>query len=201
MEILNNSLGKGKKNLKELCKNFFEKCKNISSCLEQNKININSDDSLADKTFFAFLADILRAFKQEGSKQNELLNELRKNENLTREKLEKMLSAELEKNESLSREQKEQISKFINTEYGKEFSTELVGRKFKDINDLRMHAEEVGLTKQDITDRLQDSKFDFSPKDIQAMTANSQLKIVKEAMDNELKDQVKEVVKKVVMKQ
>lgn len=91
-------------------KEFSKKCKRISFDLEQNKIDINNDDSLADKTFFAFLADLLKAFKKD--KHSELMDELKENENLTREKLNAVLKIELENNDSLSKEQKESVKKY-----------------------------------------------------------------------------------------
>lgn len=55
--------------IKDRCEEFSKKCKKISFDLEQNKIDINNDDSLADKNFFVFFADLLKAFKKD--KHNE----------------------------------------------------------------------------------------------------------------------------------
>lgn len=45
-------------------KNIKNKFREMSLDLEQNKIDINENDALADKTFFAFLADLLRFLKK-----------------------------------------------------------------------------------------------------------------------------------------
>lgn len=169
-------------------KNIKNKFRDLSFDLEQNKIDINSDDALADKTFFAFLADLLKCFKKD--KHSTLMDELKENENLTRERLEKLIKVELENNESLSKEQKEKIGKIIEADKD---CIDIVGNKFKEINDFIKEAQKSGMDKESIANKV--NGISFSPKDIQKITASNG--------DSAIKDTVKEVAKqaiKMVMK-
>lgn len=169
-------------------KEFSKKCKRISFDLEQNKIDINNDNSLADKTFFAFLADLLKAFKKD--KHSELMDELKENENLTREKLNAVLKIELENNDSLSKEQKESVNKVLNAD--NDFCVEIVGNKFKEINDFLGKAKELGMDKISIQSKLDD--FAFSAKDVQKITTQN----LQNSMQNIVKDVAKNAVKAVL---
>lgn len=170
--------------IKDRCEEFSKKCKKISFDLEQNKIDINNDDSLADKTFFAFLADLLKAFKKD--KHNELMDELKDNENLTKDKLSKLLKIELENNDFLSKEEKENVDKFLNVNNG--FCVEIVGSKFKEINDFLGKAKELRMDEKSIKRKLDD--FTFSAKDVQILTAQSS----KDSMQN-IQDAAKNAIK------
>ncbi|RDU60378.1 hypothetical protein [Helicobacter sp. MIT 14-3879] len=168
--------------ISNLYKNFSEKCKKISFDLEQNKIDINDNDSLGDKTFFAFLADLLKAFKKEGL-NGELINELKQNENLTKEKLNRFLKEELQNNTFLSKQEKIKVAKLLNSNLSNDLTIELIENKFREINDFR--AKEVGMSEKDRLRKL--DTLEFSARDIQKITA----KHTKE----QTKQSVKEVIK------
>lgn len=164
-------------------KNIKNKFREMSLDLEQNKIDINENDALADKTFFAFLADLLKCFKKD--KHSDLMDELKENENLTRERLEKLIKVELENNESLSKEQKEKIGKIIDADKD---CIDIIGDKFKEVNDFIKKAKEIGIDKESIANKLKE--ISFSAKDIQKITASNS--------DSTIKDTAKNVVKQVV---
>lgn len=120
------------KELKYPKDSIFSKFKNnlgkIDKNLKNTKISINSDDSLCDKTFFAFLQDLLNdLFKND--KKNELLKELKINEGLTKEKLFTIMTNELEQNQSLSKEAKEQIGKNMQNKYVQDLTFGIVKNK------------------------------------------------------------------------
>ncbi|WP_290880667.1 hypothetical protein [Helicobacter sp.] len=101
---------------------IFSKFKNnlgkIDKNLKNTEISINSDDSLCDKTFFAFLQDLLNdLFKKKSDKNEELLKELKINESLSKEKLFTLMTNELEQNQTLSKEAREQIGKNMQNKY------------------------------------------------------------------------------------
>lgn len=164
-------------------KEIKNKFRELSFDLEQNKIDINENDALADKAFFAFLADLLKCFKKD--KHSALMDELKENENLTRERLEKLIKVELENNESLSKEQKEKIGKIIDADKD---CIDIVGNKFKEVNDFIKKAQEIGMDKESIANKLKD--ISFSAKDIQKITASNG--------DSAIKDTVKNIVKQAV---
>ncbi|WP_376843604.1 hypothetical protein [Campylobacter coli] len=87
-------------NLKEKAISSFReiinKCKKTQINLDKIHMNINESDSYAEKTFFAFLNDLLRINKPADFK-DELLKHLRENESLTNEKLQIILLEELKK--------------------------------------------------------------------------------------------------------
>lgn len=161
-------------------KDIKNKFRDLSFDLEQNKIEINSDDALADKTLFAFLAYLLNCFKKD--KYSSLMDELKENENLTRERLEKLMKIEIENNEFLSKEQKEKISKVIEADKD---CIDIVGNKFKEINDFIKETQKIGIDKESIANKVKE--ISFSPKDIQKITASNG--------DSAIKDTIKNVVK------
>lgn len=63
MNIVNNELQKSGGFLARIG-NIKGKLNDITDSLEQNKIAIDQDDSLLDKTFFVFLVDLLNSFKK-----------------------------------------------------------------------------------------------------------------------------------------
>ena len=183
---------------KDIYRNFSKKCKDISWDLKQNSIQINADDSLADKTFFAFLADLLNGFKK--NKGNTLMDELKDNENLTRDRLEKLLESELEANESLTNSVKQGIRKFLESEDNKEFATDLLGNKIKEINDFRAKAQELGMSQEELESKiLKDSKFDIIAKNVQALTAGEGKDVVKDA-PNKTQESIKHIINKNIRK-
>lgn len=193
MGAVSKTAKKAKRSASDILDNFQSKCKSISLDLNQNKIDISEHDSLGDKTFFAFLADLLRGFL-EAKKQTDIMKELEKNENLTREKIMSFLNEELETNEKLTKEQKDRVGIFMNSKGGSDFCVELVGKKFKEINDFRMDAKKLGMESVDIAKKVQ--KIDFMPKDIQEMTATD-----KKMFADSVVSVVKNIAKKVITKQ
>ena len=109
---------------------FKNNLKNVDKNIKDNKISINSDDSLCDKTFFAFLQDLLNdLFKKKSDKNEELLKELKINESLSKEKLFTLMTNELEQNQTLSKEAKEQIGKNMQNKYVQDLTFGIVKNK------------------------------------------------------------------------
>lgn len=122
------------KELKYPKDSIFSKFKNnlgkIDKNLKNTKISINADDSLCDKTFFAFLQDLLNdLFKKKSDKNKELLKELKINESLSKEKLFTLMTNELEQNQTLSKEAKEQICKNMQNKYVQDLTFGIVKNK------------------------------------------------------------------------
>ena len=152
------------------------------SLFEQNKIHINNDDSYADKTFFAFLADILNSFKSKKIEDNgydELFKELQENENLTKQKLNKLLNDELHNNNFLSNEQKSNIQNFLNKE--NDFACNLIGDKIKEVNDCVKDCK--GMDKVSLKSKLDSIK-------ITADNIRNVSLIVKDAFTNVIKNKL-----------
>lgn len=140
------------KELKYPKDSIFSKFKNnlgkIDKNLKNAKISINSDDSLCDKTFFAFLQDLLNdLFKND--KKNELLRELKINEGLTKEKLFTIMTNELETNQSLSKDMKEQIGKNMQNKYVQDLTFGIVKNKIDDSQELGQNAK-LDITSKDV---------------------------------------------------
>ena len=140
------------KELKYPKDSIFSKFKNnlgkIDKNLKSTKISINSDDSLCDKTFFAFLQDLLNdLFKND--KKNELLRELKINEGLTKEKLFTIMTNELETNQSLSQDIKEQIGKNMQNKYVQDLTFGIVKNKIDDSQELGQNAK-LDITSKDV---------------------------------------------------
>ncbi|WP_416861232.1 hypothetical protein [Helicobacter ganmani] len=109
---------------------FKNNLKSVDKNIKDNKISINSDDSLCDKTFFAFLQDLLNdLFKKKSDKNEELLKELKINEALSKEKFFTLMTNELEQNQTLSKEVKEQIGKNIQNKYVQDLTFGIVKNK------------------------------------------------------------------------
>ncbi|EAH8851046.1 hypothetical protein CDJ58_03765 [Campylobacter lari] len=89
-------------NLMAKFKKYKEDIKNSKYILNQNKIDINDNDSYADKGFFAFLADLLK-IKENQFEHNSLISELWKNERLSREVLSEHLKEQLDKYSNLEK--------------------------------------------------------------------------------------------------
>lgn len=163
------------KNAKDIYNNFGNQCEKISDNLRRNRGQINSDDALADRALFAFLADFLEDFRkniQKNNNFNELVEELKENDKLTKERLSKILEMELVNNENLTNDKKIGIQKTLGNELGKEVAVELLASKIKKINDYKKEAKNFGLSDEDIEKKISlDSDFNISSKDIQNMTA------------------------------
>lgn len=164
------------KNTKDIYKDFGNQCKEVSDNLRKNRGQINSDDALADRAFFAFLADFIEDFRKNTQKKsndfNELVEELKENDKLTKERLSKILEMELVNNENLTNDKKIGIQKTFGDELGKEIAVELLASKIKKINDYKKEAKNFGLSDEDIEKKISlDSDFNISSKDIQNMTA------------------------------
>lgn len=141
--------------------------------LKQNKIAINSDDSLMDKGFFAFLADLLNYEKRKDFKTL-LTEELKENETLSKKKLLSLLNKELENNEYLSKEQKESIAKNLSNKYIQDLSFELVNKKL-----------------------MSNDNNPIKANDIYELSNNSN---IKEAVQSNVKEIAKTAIKKLVHK-
>lgn len=168
----NNSISKTLNGTKNIFKNFSDNCKNVMKNLEQKKIDINNDDSINDKTFFAFLADILKSFKDE---KNDLLKELKNNEKLTKEKLDLCLKEELKTNNFLSDKNKENIEKFINTQVGNEITNEILAKKISQINDFTNEAYKRDMPQDEIRKKLDDPRFSIKSNDIASINLNDKI--------------------------
>ncbi|CAD7289508.1 hypothetical protein LMG7974_01585 [Campylobacter majalis] len=189
----NPALQAGKKlanSTKNIFSTFSENCKSIMANLDQQKIGVHNDDTLNDKTLFAFLADLLKSFKDN---RNELLKELARNEELSKDKLDLILKEELKKNEFLSEENKKNIEEFLNSELGGDITKELVVDKVKQIENFKREAQERGIPKDEIEQKLQDPRFSIRPSDIARVD-------VKNPKIKEELQKVEQAVKKVVLK-
>lgn len=129
--------------------NFFSKLKNtfneIDKNLQKNKININNDDSLIEKGFFALLQDLLNDIfnNKNNVKTSNLLNELKKNEKLSKAKLIKSLVNSLEQNQNLSQKDKETIGKNLSNKYVQDLTFNLVTNKLDEQNSTELTTKDV----------------------------------------------------------
>ncbi|QKG30285.1 hypothetical protein [Campylobacter sp. RM16187] len=169
---------------------FSENCKNVMANLDQKKIDVNVSDSINDKTLFAFLADILKSFKGE---KNELLKELKRNEELTKQKLDLVLKEELRENNFLTAENKKNIERFLDTQVGSEITNEILAKKITQINNFTEEAQKRGMPQADIQNKLDDPRFSIRPSDV--VSIDLQNKAVKDTVS-----QASELVKKAVLK-
>lgn len=116
---------------------IFEKCKNklekIGKDLDIQKEKINLDENLlGDNNFFKFLNDLLNNLLKDFDDKKNLINELKENEKLSKEKLLTHLTNELEKNVNLNKEQKERINQNLGNEYVQNFTYNLINKKIND---------------------------------------------------------------------
>lgn len=166
-----------------------EKWNNMSFNLEQNQIHTDENDMLAEKTLFAFLADILKCFKKD--KNYDLMKELKENENLTKEKLNEMFKKELENNKFLSKEEKELTNKLLNKD--NDFYTKLVGNKFREINDFREKNKNL-LDDKKMKDKIDNIKF--QARDVFQASKDLKSNTKKEVAEKTIKQVAKLLLKK-----
>lgn len=182
------------KKFKTFYRNFLEKCERATLNLEQNKIAINESDSYADKTFFAFLADLLKG-NTNMKLQNILRRELEENEELTKEKLQLVLKDQLKEYMKLDKEileQKglakldyEQTNKLLDNENFMEFAHELISNKLEKFKNFIDTLKEKGKDIEQIDKTLAKQDFSIKVKDIQSLNAkaNSVVKNKQEAVN------------------
>lgn len=124
--------------------NFFSKLKNtfneIGENLKENKHNINNDDILTENIFFIFLKEWLQNLLK---KENLLLNKLKENEKLSKEKLIKSLVNSLEQNQNLSQKDKETIGKNLSNKYIQDLTFNLISNKLNEQDNTELTAKDV----------------------------------------------------------
>lgn len=176
-------------NTKNIFANFSDSCKHIMANLDQQKVDVRSDDSINDKTLFAFLADFLKGFKDE---RNELFKELKRNKELTSQKLDLSLKEELRKNDFLTEENKTNIENFLNSQTSGDIVRELVANKMNEINNFTEEAQKRGMPQELIKDKLEDPRFFIRASDIAKVDLDN--KILKD--EQELTQTIKKAVLK-----
>ncbi|HIF9806852.1 TPA: hypothetical protein ACX8VE_001700 [Campylobacter jejuni] len=181
-----------KNKLKLAFEKFKEKTEDLKFNLSSIKININENDSYLDKTFFAFLADLLK-YKQEPNLHNKLVRLVKENEELTREKFTQSLWEEMEKYKQLEENVLEKIglkdadfdkleTQVKDKEY---FIFSLVSNKFNNLKEMiknKTEKEQEEILEKDIIIRVNDiNKAEISePKDMKKVYISNNNEIKKE---------------------
>ncbi|MBX7491211.1 hypothetical protein [Helicobacter turcicus] len=107
-------------------------CNNINKKLQENKTKVGNDDILVENNFLLFLQEWIKdLLKSKNNKKQELLDALKTNNALSKEKLFTELTNSLEENQSLSKETKEQISKNLSNKHIQNFTFSLINHKLK----------------------------------------------------------------------
>lgn len=114
---------------KEFCNGFKKRLEENKEKLRKNKIDINSDDSLIEKGFCAFLQDLLNELSFNKNKSKELLDELKKNEKLGKEKFLTICMNSLKDNEKLTNEVIEQINNNLSNKYVQDLAFKIISNK------------------------------------------------------------------------
>lgn len=169
-------------NVKSIYRIFLEKCERAIFNLKQNKIDINDNDCYADKTIFAFLADLLRGDK-EANLKNILIRQLQENETLSKEKLQLILKDQLKEYLKLDKEilkekglehlDYDKANKLLDNENFMEFTHELIDDKIKKLNKFAKTLQEKGKDSTQITQTLQKQDLSIKTKDIQNLSAKT----------------------------
>ena len=169
-------------NVKSIYRIFLEKCERAVFNLKQNKIDINDNDCYADKTIFAFLADLLRGDK-EANLKNILIRQLQENETLSKEKLQLILKDQLKEYLKLDKEilkekglehlDYDKANKLLDNENFMEFTHELIDDKIKKLNKFAKALQEKGKDSTQITQTLQKQDLSIKTKDIQNLSAKT----------------------------
>ncbi|EAJ1956709.1 hypothetical protein CTX62_05605 [Campylobacter upsaliensis] len=169
-------------NVKSIYKIFLEKCERATFNLKQNKIDINDNDCYADKTIFAFLADLLRGDK-EANLKNILIRQLQENETLTKEKLQLILKDQLKEYMQLDKEilkekglehlDYDKANKLLDNKNFIEFMRELIDGKIKKLDKFVKTLQEKGKDNTQIEQILQKQDLSIKTKDIQNLSAKT----------------------------
>lgn len=169
-------------NVKSIYKIFLEKCERATFNLKQNKIDINDNDCYADKTIFAFLADLLRGDK-EANLKNILIRQLQENETLTKEKLQLILKDQLKEYMQLDKEilkekglehlDYDKANKLLDNKNFIEFMHELIDGKIKKLDKFVKTLQEKGKDNTQIEQILQKQDLSIKTKDIQNLSAKT----------------------------
>ncbi|EOE5692891.1 hypothetical protein ACKJV2_001314 [Campylobacter upsaliensis] len=169
-------------NVKSIYRIFLEKCERAVFSLKQNKIDINDNDCYADKTIFAFLADLLRGDK-EANLKNILIRQLQENETLSKKKLQLILKDQLKEYLKLDKEilkekglehlDYDKANKLLDNENFMEFTHELIDDKIKKLNKFAKTLQEKGKDSTQIAQTLQKQDLSIKTKDIQNLSAKT----------------------------
>ncbi|QBL12746.1 hypothetical protein [Campylobacter helveticus] len=195
-------------NIKSFYKNFLEKCERARFNLNQNKIDINENDSYADKTIFAFLADLLRN-DQEANLKNILIREVQENEALTKEKFQVILKDQLREYMKLDKDilkakglenlDYDKANKLLDNDNFMEFTSELLNNKFEKLNKFAETLKEKGKDAKQITETLQKQDLSIKAKDIQSLSAKAG-NVMKDKNTQKAIAEGVNIVRKVIMK-
>ncbi|MCR2062553.1 hypothetical protein [Campylobacter helveticus] len=195
-------------NIKSFYKNFLEKCERARFNLNQNKIDINENDSYADKTIFAFLADLLRN-DQEANLKNILIREVQENEALTKEKFQVILKDQLREYMKLDKDilkakglenlDYDKANKLLDNDNFMEFTSELLNNKFEKLNKFAETLKEKGKDAKQITETLQKQDLSIKAKDIQSLSAKAG-NVMKDKNTQKAIAEGINIVRKVIMK-
>lgn len=195
-------------NIKSFYKNFLEKCERARFNLNQNKIDINENDSYADKTIFAFLADLLRN-DQEANLKNILIREVQENEALTKEKFQVILKDQLREYMKLDKDilkakglenlDYDKANKLLDNDNFMEFTSELLNNKFEKLNKFAGTLKEKGKDAKQITETLQKQDLSIKAKDIQSLSAKAG-NVMKDKNTQKAIAEGVNIVRKVIMK-
>ncbi|HEC1546142.1 TPA: hypothetical protein R1X38_000980 [Campylobacter upsaliensis] len=166
-------------------KSFYKDFKNqIAKSKENIKNNyIKVDETnLGDNNFFAFLNEWLKDLLKikEGDK---LIDELKKNEALAKEKLQLILKDQLKEYLKLDKEMLEQkglgelnydkANKLLDNENFMEFTHELINNKFEKLNNFINSLQEKGKDSKQIAQTLQKQDLSIKTKDIQSLSSKT----------------------------
>ncbi|MCR2098752.1 hypothetical protein [Campylobacter upsaliensis] len=166
-------------------KSFYKDFKNqIAKSKENIKNNyIKVDETnLGDNNFFAFLNEWLKDLLKI-KEEDKLIDELKKNEALTKEKLQLILKDQLKEYLKLDKEilkekglehlDYDKANKLLDNENFMEFTHELIDDKIKKLNKFAKTLQEKGKDSTQITQTLQKQDLSIKTKDIQNLSAKT----------------------------
>lgn len=166
-------------------KSFYKDFKNqIAKSKENIKNNyIKVDETnLGDNNFFAFLNEWLKDLLKI-KEEDKLIDELKKNEALTKEKLQLILKDQLKEYLKLDKEMLEQkglgglnydkANKLLDNENFMEFTHELINNKFEKLNNFINSLQEKGKDNKQIAQTLQKQDLSIKTKDIQSLSSKT----------------------------
>lgn len=191
--------------------NIYKNFKNQMAKSRENIKNnyIKADETnLGDNNFFAFLDEWLKDLMKV-KEENSLIDELKKNEALTKEKFQVILKDQLREYMKLDKDilkakglenlDYDKANKLLDNDNFMEFTSELLNNKFEKLNKFAETLKEKGKDAKQITETLQKQDLSIKAKDIQSLSAKAG-NVMKDKNTQKAIAEGINIVRKVIMK-